>query len=124
MEKIKEYVEELMLIKEFKEQELDKSYYTVKYSINIDEVTNRRLQYVANELGITRAEFSRDLIDMALAEVEKQLNLDAYDFETAYSKAIYGDMEHVPVPDSSGKTFMSIPRADFIRMVKESRGNK
>ncbi len=121
---VKDYVGEKMVLKELKEQEIEKSFYTVKFSVNIDEVLNRRLKFVADELAVTRAELTRDLVTMALVEVEKQLNLNPHDFDSNYANHLYGDLEYVSVADDNGKVFMNLPKADFIKMVKESQGEK
>lgn len=118
----KEYVDEKLALKQMKEQEMDRSFNTIKFSINVDEVTNRRLKYVADQLEVTRAEFCRDIIKMALLDVERQLGLDAFNFDSEYANKLYEGLEEVPLADDYGKLLMSLPKADFIKMIRESRG--
>lgn len=120
---IKDYVGEKMALKELKEQELDKSFYNVKFSVNVDEVLNRRLKSVSAELSVTRAELVRDLVEMALGEVEEQLGLNPHDFDSDYANKLYEGMDKVPLSDLNGNVILSVPKADFIDMVKRGRNN-
>lgn len=117
-----EYVNEKLALKQMRENETDKSFNTIKFSINVDEITNRRLKYVCDELEVSRAELSRDFIKMALLDVEHQLGLDAWDFDTEYANKLYEGLEDVPLVDDYGKVLMSLPKADFIKKIRESRG--
>lgn len=105
------YVEEVRLSKEIEENKSD----LVKFSINVDDNVNRRLKYVAGELEITRAELTRDLIQMSLDQLERALGLDPLDFEKPYANMLYAHLDTISV---SGLKF---PKEDFIQAIKDSR---
>ncbi|MCA5250165.1 hypothetical protein K1S56_27215, partial [Klebsiella pneumoniae] len=88
--------------KEIKESE-GNARFNVKLSINIDEVMNRRFTYVAQQLGMKRAELFRELALEALAAVEKELGLDPYDLDSSYAQLLYEGLDEINVYDVNGR---------------------
>ena len=109
---MKEFVKEKLILKEIKEIE-GSARFNVKLSINIDEVMNRRFTYVAQELGMKRAELFRELALEALAAVEKELGLDPFDPDSSYAQRLYEGLDEIniylsdspPIPISREKYF-------------------
>ncbi|ODA14959.1 hypothetical protein A5N86_17225 [Geobacillus thermoleovorans] len=99
---VKEFVKEKLILKEIKESE-GNARFNVKLSINIDEVMNRRFTYVAQQLGMKRAELFRELALEALAAVEKELGLDPYDLDSSYAQLLYEGLDEINVYDVNGR---------------------
>lgn len=124
MKDLKDYVDEKVVLKQLKEEEFEKSFYTVKFSVNVDEILNRRLKHVASELDVPRAELVRDLITFVLADLEAHLGLDHLDLDSPYGQAIYSGIESIPLRSADDKVFMSVTKDQFKTMIAEGRGEK
>ncbi|MEH7111571.1 hypothetical protein V7124_04205 [Neobacillus niacini] len=82
MSSIQKYVEERVAM-----LEIEKIPKPVKFSVSIENETNFRLQYLAKQLETSRANLAADFIQLAIAEAEKTLGINPFDFESKYGKA-------------------------------------
>lgn len=82
MSSIKGYVESR--IRELDMQQVPKP---VKFTISIENETNFRLQYLAKFLETNRSTLAADFVQLAIAEAEKSLGLNPFDFESEYGQA-------------------------------------
>lgn len=82
---IRDFVDDrLALLKELDEQE---NRYT-KFNVEITFLDNRRLNYLAKALRMSKAELASRIVSCGLSDLERSLGLDATDVHSAYYKDV------------------------------------
>jgi len=82
MSEVKKYVSQIMEEKFLMEQK------PVRFSVSIENMLNFRLQYLAKLLVTQRASLAADFIECAVADAEKALGLQPFNFSTPYGKEL------------------------------------
>lgn len=86
MSAIQNYLDELLN----KETQSD-SQRTFRFSVSVTEEDKNRLEYVASELGVSRAEFASELMLCALFDAEMRLGLRPKDDADAADRANWSE---------------------------------
>jgi predicted DNA-binding protein len=69
---IAQYIDEIIASKEMSEiEEADK----IRFSVNIDNIDNRRLEFIVKKLEVKKTAFVREIVKLAINEAEKKLGL-------------------------------------------------
>jgi len=91
---IEELIDSMIDAKEFAEYEEKKS---VRFSVTLNQVENKRLMNVCKELGQARATFCADIIVKAIAFAEQKLGWDNIE----YLKKVLEEIEDDEGADSN-----------------------
>jgi len=84
MGSIEEYVKHTIDMKDYAEAQ---EAMMVRFSLSLEDHTNRRLDYISKRLGLTKTEIIRHATELVVREFEKQLGLDWTDSE--YKKVVF-----------------------------------
>lgn len=72
-----------------RKEELDNSFEPeppIRFSVNVDNTTNFRMQHVAKILGETRSSLASQILELAIADAERALGLNPFDYQSKYGK--------------------------------------
>lgn len=80
---VSERLEQLQMFDEHEKQ-------YVRFTISLDVLNNRRIEYLAKALQMSKSAFCADVICAAAADLEDELGMDLSDQHSDYFKHVFG----------------------------------
>lgn len=65
----------------------------VRFSISVDEIDDRKLEFIAKKLKLSKSKLVSTLLKAAIDDIEGEMGLDKDDSNSAYARAIWAGEE-------------------------------